>query len=247
MVGRVIVVGSVNVDLVVTRRVACRRPARPSSAAGSRSTTAARAATRPSPRHGWARRTSFVGAVGGRRVRRSRRVPRWSSDGRRHRRRWSPSTGRPPGVAFILVDRRWRERHRRRQRRERRADRRTTSGRRSARLRPVAGDVVLVAHEIPTVTAAEALAAGPRRRRQDDPQPGAGRRPGCGDGRPRRHRDAERGRARRRSEPLGAAPVTTRCSSAWAPPALGSRRRTGRSTCRPCGSARSTPSAPATR
>ena len=61
---RVIVVGSVNIDLVVDRSSAARRPARRSSAAGSRGTTAARAATRRSPRPGSGRPTSFVGAVG---------------------------------------------------------------------------------------------------------------------------------------------------------------------------------------
>ena len=101
MRGRVIVVGSVNVDLVVTRRRACPRRARPSSAAGSRSITAARAATRPSRRPG-----SVPGPVRrcGRRRRRSATGARRRCRRRRRRRGLATLEGEATGVALILVD-----------------------------------------------------------------------------------------------------------------------------------------------
>ena len=85
------------------RSTRCPRPARPSSAAGSRSTTAARAGTRPSPRRGSGPTTSFVGAVGRRRVRRAgprrpRRPKGSTSPGSR------TLAGMATGVALILVD-----------------------------------------------------------------------------------------------------------------------------------------------
>ena len=104
MSGRVVVVGSVNVDLVV----AVERlpgPARPSSAAGSPGTTVARAATRPIAAARLGAPTTFIGAVGddafgGEARRRARGRAASTSTG------WSTLPGQATGVALIMVDER---------------------------------------------------------------------------------------------------------------------------------------------
>ena len=117
MSGRVIVVGSVNVDLVASVPTAAGRRARRWAAPPSRSTMAARAATRPSRRRGSARRRpssarSGTMRSGSAREPRSRRAA-WiySAAGR--------ASGRADRCRADPRPARWRERHRRRARRQR--------------------------------------------------------------------------------------------------------------------------------
>jgi ribokinase len=156
MTGRVIVVGSVNIDLVITvpslPAAGRDRHRRPLHAAPR----VARAATRPSPRSALARRRSLVGAVGdddfGRAARSALDEERIDTSEVR-----TPADA-ATGVAFILVERARGEQHLG----GRRCQRRASAGAcdriaRAARPRP--GDVVLVGHEIPTDAAAAALRA----------------------------------------------------------------------------------------
>ena len=193
MSGRVIVVGSVNIDLVVTtdrlpgpgETVTGGRFAQHHGGKGGNQAVAA-------ARLGAA--VSFVGAVGddasGRRP--GPPSPRSVSMSLSSPRTPAPSTG----VALILVDGAGENLIS------------VASGANGAvspdavtaalvRLAPVTGDVVLVGHEIPTASARAALAAGRAAGAIDDPQPGARRRPGCGHPVARRHRHAERRRGRR--------------------------------------------------
>ena len=146
------------------RRDGDRRPLRPS-------TTAARAATRRSrPR------------ASGRRLRSSARSATTRSGARRGprstaRASTSPELATlagPTGVALILVDARGENIIAVASGANAALTPEPTWLRRSRRSRPAAGDVVLVGHEIPTIDRAPALDAGPRGRRDDDPQPGPG-------------------------------------------------------------------------
>ncbi len=130
MSGRVIVVGSVNVDLVVTverlpgpgETVIGGRFARHHGGKGGNQAVAAARLGAP---------TSFIGAVGDddfgadARARRSRRRASTSPAGRR-------SPDEPTGVALILVDAGRREPHRGRRRREHGARPRSRSAPRSS-------------------------------------------------------------------------------------------------------------------
>ena len=232
--GRVIVVGSVNVDLVIGGE---RLPSPGETVVGDafeqhhggKGGNQAVAAAR------LGRPVLFVGAVGDDEFGRESGPP-WPRARRRvgARRR---SRGRPTGVALILVDRRGENIISVAPGCQRRvAIRRLWSGRRSSGSGSTPATSVLVCHESPTATVREALRLGRAGRRDDDPQPGSGRRdrpnrpgPGrCHHPEPGRAADAgghrraairagSRARAPRRRPTSGVPPG--RCSS---------RRRRGR-------------------
>ena len=157
MAGRVIVVGSVNVDLVVTRRA-------PARSGRDRHRRAVRAAPRRQGRQPGGGRRAARGADvvhrrrRRRRVRRTRRAPR--SRPRASTSRAVVALGRADRRRAHRRRRRGREQHRGGRRRQRGARRPSRSARRSKRLGLDRGDVVLVGHEIRTGATHEALRLG---------------------------------------------------------------------------------------
>ena len=173
-----------------SRPTACPRPARPSSAAGSPSTTAARAATRRSRRRGSVRTTWFVGAVGDDAFGAQARAALEAEGVDRRRLLTLPDEA--TGVALILVDARRREQHR--GRRAARTPRCPRSHVRAAleRSGPGPGDVVLVGHEIPTAPRTRRPRLGRAAGATTILNPAPADRPAIADPGPGRHRDPER-------------------------------------------------------
>ena len=175
MSGRVIVVGSVNVDLVVTierlpgaRRDRHRRPVRAASRWQGRR-------TRRSRPPGSARAVTFVGAVGGDTF---GAEARGRARGRGHRRPRPPDAcaDEPTGVALILVDETGENSIAVAGGANAALDSVQVRGARSSGSTSTPDDVVLVGHEIRTGRHARGAPARPARRRHDDPQPRPGRR-----------------------------------------------------------------------
>ena len=255
MSGRVIVVGSVNVDLVVTTE---RLPAAGETVIGGRFArhhggkggNQAVAAARLGAR------TFFIGAVGddafGVEARAALAAEGVDVDG------VLINPDEPTGVALILVDAAGEN------------SIAVAGGANAAldsvevraalkRLALTRDDVVLVGPRDPDRRHPRGGSPRPDRRRDGDPQPGAGGGPVATDPRPRPHPDPERGRAGgpvwRRGQPVGPCQATARSGSRrprgpGEPRAQGARsssRAGGRARSRHRGSRSSTRSVPATR
>ena len=203
--GRVLVVGSVNVDLVVraraparARRDRARRDVRPVPRRQGRQPGRGR---RPARGAGRARR-----GAGRRRRSATRRSTALDGAGRRDLDASCRLDGTATGVALILVDADGENLIAVAPGANAAADRGPGPRRARRASSPRPGDVVLVVHEIPTGRGPRGPPPGPRARRDHGVQPGARVRPRPRDPRPGRRPDAQPRRARqprdRRCAPL---------------------------------------------